>query len=55
MAVLLLAEVSNGKLNEATAKALTAAKAIGGDIHVLVAGRDCRSAAEAAGLSQDVS
>jgi electron transfer flavoprotein alpha subunit len=45
---LLVAEHDNKGLKDATAKALTAAKAIGGDIHVLVAGRDCRPAAEAA-------
>jgi electron transfer flavoprotein alpha subunit len=45
---LLVAEHDNKRLNDATAKALTAAKAIGGDVHVLVAGRDCRPAAEAA-------
>jgi electron transfer flavoprotein alpha subunit len=33
---------------DATNKALTAAKAIGGDVHVLVAGKDCKAAAEAA-------
>ena len=48
MAILLLAEHSNSTLGGATAKALTAAKAIGGDVHVLVAGQDCKAAAEAA-------
>jgi electron transfer flavoprotein alpha subunit len=48
MAVLLLAEHSNSTLNGATAKALTAAKEIGSDVHVLVAGHNCASAAEAA-------
>jgi electron transfer flavoprotein alpha subunit len=48
MAVLLLAEVSNGKLNEATAKALTAAKALNEPVHVLVAGENLESAAQAA-------
>ena len=48
MALLLIAEVQNGALGGATAKALTAAKAIDGDIHVLVAGHNCRAAAEAA-------
>ena len=51
MAVLLLAEVSNGKLNEATAKALTAAKALNEPVHVLVAGEKLEAAARtAAGL-----
>jgi electron transfer flavoprotein alpha subunit len=48
MAVLLLAEVSNGKLNEATAKALTAAKALNEPIHVLVAGEQVEAATRAA-------
>jgi electron transfer flavoprotein alpha subunit len=48
MAVLLLAEVSNGKLNEATARALTAAKALNEPVHVLVAGENLESAAQAA-------
>ncbi|MGC2351266.1 MAG: FAD-binding protein [Methylocella sp.] len=51
MAVLLLAEVSNGMLNEATAKALTAAKALNEPVHVLVAGERVDAAARtAAGL-----
>ncbi len=48
MAVLLLAETSNGALNEATAKALSAARAIGDPVHVLVAGKNVESAAQAA-------
>jgi electron transfer flavoprotein alpha subunit len=48
MATLLLAEVHGGNLNEATAKALTAAKALGAPIHVLVAGEGVGGAAEAA-------
>jgi electron transfer flavoprotein alpha subunit len=48
MAVLILAEVSNGKLNEATAKALTAAKALNEPVHVLVAGEMLEGAARAA-------
>jgi electron transfer flavoprotein alpha subunit len=55
MALLLLAEHTNAALNGATAKALTAAKAIGGDIHVLVAGHQCRPAAEAAAKLDGVS
>lgn len=49
MTTLLVAEHSNGALNEATHKAMTAAVALGGDVHVLVAGKDCRGAAEQAG------
>ena len=48
MATLLLAEVHDGRLNDITAKALTAALAIGEPVHVLVAGSDVRGAAEAA-------
>ena len=38
MATLLLAEHDNKTLKDATNKALTAAKALGGEVHVLVAG-----------------
>ncbi len=48
MPVLLLAEVSNGKLNEATAKALSAAMVLGEPIHALVAGEKVEAAAQAA-------
>ena len=48
MATLLLAEHDNKVLREQTAKAVTAAKALGGDVHVLVAGANCRGVAEAA-------
>ncbi len=46
MTTLLVAEHSGSALNDATAKALTAAAALGGDVHILVAGKDCRGAAE---------
>jgi electron transfer flavoprotein alpha subunit len=48
MAVLLLAEHDNKTLAPATAKALTAAQAIGGDIDILVVGDGCRPVAEEA-------
>ncbi len=48
MTTLLVAEHDNKSLKDATNKALTAASALGGDVHVLVAGRDCRAVAEAA-------
>ena len=48
MAVLVIAEHDNASLNDATRAAVTAAKALGGDIHVLVAGKDAGPAAEAA-------
>ncbi len=48
MAVLLVAEHDNKSLNPLTHKALTAAAAMGGEVHVLVAGAGCGSVAEAA-------
>ncbi|MGA2127377.1 MAG: FAD-binding protein [Xanthobacteraceae bacterium] len=48
MPTLLLAEHDNKSLKEATAKALTAARSLGGEVHVLVAGQGARPAAEAA-------
>jgi electron transfer flavoprotein alpha subunit len=48
MAILLVAEHDNKSLKDATAKALSAAKAIGPEVDILVAGKDCRPAAEAA-------
>ncbi|WP_454915082.1 electron transfer flavoprotein subunit alpha/FixB family protein [Xanthobacter sediminis] len=48
MATLLLAEHDNSALNGVTAKALTAALALGAPVDVLVAGKDAKAAAEAA-------
>jgi len=48
MSTLLLAELSGGALAPATAKALSAAKALGGDVHILVAGSDANAAAQSA-------
>jgi len=48
MTALLLAEHDNKALKDATRKALTAAAALGGDVHVLVAGKDCRAVADSA-------
>jgi electron transfer flavoprotein alpha subunit len=48
MTTLLLAEHDNKTLKDATSKALTAAKALGQPVHVLVAGKNCRAVAEAA-------
>ena len=45
MPTLLLAEHNSTALKDATAKALTAAKAIGGEVHVLVAGHNCKAVA----------
>ncbi len=54
MAVLILAKHDNETLNDATAKAVTAARAMGGDITVLVAGQDCAGIAEAAARIEGV-
>ena len=48
MALLILAEHDAAGLKPATLNAVAAAEAIGGEIHVLVAGSNCRGAAEAA-------
>jgi electron transfer flavoprotein alpha subunit len=48
MATLVLAEVHGSKLNEATAKALTAAAEIGQPVHILVVGENVKGAAEQA-------
>jgi electron transfer flavoprotein alpha subunit len=55
MTTLLLAEHAEGVLKDATAKALTAAKAMGTDVHVLVAGHSVRPVAEAAAQLEGVS
>jgi electron transfer flavoprotein alpha subunit len=52
MTTLLLAEHGGAALKDSTHKALSAAKAMGGDVHVLVVGHGCAgAAAEAATLS----
>ena len=48
MAILLIADHDNQSLNPATSKVLTAAKQLGSDIDILVAGDNCTPAAEAA-------
>ena len=55
MTTLLLAEHDNKSIKDATNKALTAAKALGGDVPVLVAGKDCKAAADAAAKLDGVS
>ena len=55
MAVLLLAEHDKSGLSPATAKALTAARAVGGDVHLLVAGKDVGAIAQAAARLDGVS
>jgi electron transfer flavoprotein alpha subunit len=51
MTTLLLAEVHGGKLNDATAKALTAASAISSPVHILVAGAGDEAVQAAAKLA----
>ncbi len=46
MTTLLLADHDNAALSDQTAKALSAAKEIGGDIHVLVAGKGAKGVAD---------
>ena len=48
MPTLLVAEHDNKSLKDATSKTLTAAKAIGADVHILVAGHNCQAVADAA-------
>src|ERR1051325_10430250 len=55
MTTLLLAEHDNKSLKDATNKALTAAKALGADVHVLVAGSGAKAVADAAAKLDGVS
>jgi electron transfer flavoprotein alpha subunit len=55
MTILLIAEHDNATLSDQTNKALSAAKEMGGDIHVLVAGKDAKAAADAASKLDGVS
>jgi len=48
MSILLVAEHDNESIKSATLNTVTAAQAIGGDIHILVAGSGCQAAAAAA-------
>ena len=48
MAVLVVAAHDNAALKEATAKVLSAAQALGGEIDILVAGENCAGVADAA-------
>jgi|SRR5271165_2089596 len=54
MTILLLAEHDNASLKDATARALTAATKIGAGVHVLIAGHQCRTAAESAAKLEGV-
>ena len=55
MSILIVAEHDNVNLNIATLNSVTAGVAIGGDIHVLVAGESCSAVAEQASLVSGVS
>ncbi|SJN13759.1 Electron transfer flavoprotein, alpha subunit [Halomonas citrativorans] len=55
MSILVLADINDGQLASATAHVVAAAKAIGGDIDVLVAGEGVQAAAEAAAKLDGVS
>ncbi|RWY81621.1 electron transfer flavoprotein subunit alpha/FixB family protein [Rhizobium leguminosarum] len=55
MAILLLADHDNASLSDQTAKTLTAATKIGGDVHVLVAGKAAKPVADAAAKLAGVS
>lgn len=54
MNILILAEHANGHLAEQTAQTLTAAYAIGGDIDILVCGRDVAEVAKRASMLEGV-
>ena len=55
MAILVYAEHDNSALKAETLKTVAAAQAIGGDIHILVAGHNCQTVAEAAAQVNGVS
>lgn len=55
MSILVIADHDNQELKPVTLNVLSAAKAIGGDIDVLVAGEGCGAAAEAAAKAEGVS
>ena len=54
MAILIIAEHDNAGIKSAVLNTISAAKAIGGDIHVLVAGHKCAAAAQAAAKAEGV-
>jgi electron transfer flavoprotein alpha subunit len=54
MTTLLIAEHDNASVKDATNKALSAAKALGAPVHILVAGSNCRGAADAAAKLEGV-
>jgi len=54
MTILVIAEHDHQSLKAATLNTVAAARKIGGDIHVLVAGTGCQAAAQAAAQLQGV-
>ena len=54
MAVLVVAEHDNAELKDPTFNTITAAAEVGGDLHVLVAGANCRAVADAAAVAAGV-
>ena len=48
MSILVVAEHDNSEIKAATLNTIAAAEAIGGDIHVLVAGEGCAAAGDTA-------
>ena len=54
MTTLLLADHDNNAIKDSTAKALTAARALGAPVHILVAGTNCQAAADAAAKLEGV-
>ncbi|HEY8190392.1 MAG TPA: electron transfer flavoprotein subunit alpha/FixB family protein, partial [Micavibrio sp.] len=55
MPILIVAEHNNAELNAGTFNAASAAAKLGGDIHILVAGLNCRAVAESAAKITGVS
>lgn len=55
MTILIIAEHDHASLSEQTAKAVSAASQIGGDVHILVAGKNAKAAADAAAKLDGVS
>ena len=54
MSILVVAEHDNQTLNPVTLNVLAAAAAVGGDVHVLVAGKNCGAVADAAAAAAGV-
>ncbi|MEP1583131.1 MAG: electron transfer flavoprotein subunit alpha/FixB family protein, partial [Marinobacter sp.] len=55
MSILVIAEHDNSELKQATLNVVAAARAIGGDIDVLVAGENCGAVGQAAAKADGVS